>query len=50
MVDGLADIVEQACPFGDLDIGPQFSSHHTRQVADFQRMFEDILAVTGPEF
>ena len=45
MVKRLADIVQKACPAGDLDIRADFGSHEPRNIGNLQGVVEHILAV-----
>ena len=47
VVHRLADVVEQAGAFGLLHIQAQFRGHHAAQKGHFERVLEDVLAVTG---
>ena len=47
MVDGFADVMQQAGALGQLNVRPQLRSHHAAQVADFDGMLEHVLAVAG---
>src|SRR5262245_27777268 len=51
VVDGLADVVEQAGAFGSRDIEVEFGGEQTGEMGDLDGMIEDILrkAVTEPE-
>ena len=44
---GLADIVDEPGPFGQVFIDAQFSGHDAGQLRDFDGMAQDILAITG---
>src|SRR5262249_20263971 len=46
-VNCLADIVDQASPLGDENIGPKFRSHHTRKVRNLYGVIEDILTIAS---
>ena len=48
VVHGLAQIVEQSCPLGGLDISAQFRRHHAGNVADLDGVLQHILTVAGP--
>ena len=49
VVDGLADVVQQAAHLGDLDVGPDLGGDDRRQVAGLDDVVEHVLAVAGPE-
>jgi hypothetical protein len=44
-VHRLADIVEQASPFGQVLIEAEFSGHDAGEIGDFDRMVEGVLAI-----
>lgn len=46
VVDGLADIVQQACALGGVNIRAQLGGHHARKVRDLDGVLQDVLAVT----
>ena len=45
VVDGLADIVQQACALGGVNIRAQLGGHHARKVRDLDRVLQNVLAV-----
>ena len=47
MVDGLADIVQQACALCDVHIDAQLRGHKTGEVGDLDGVVEHVLAVAG---
>src|SRR5213594_2014606 len=47
VVDGLADVVEQARQLGDADVGADLGRHHGGEVGDLFRVVEHLLAVAG---
>ena len=49
MVDGFADIVKKGAGFGDLDVGAELFSEHSRNMGHFYGMLEDIVAIAGTE-
>ena len=49
VIDGLADVMEERSRAGDSLIGAQFRGEHARQVSDFDRVVEHVLAVAGAE-
>ena len=49
VVDGLADVVQQAAHLGDLDVGADLGGDDRRQVAGLDDVVEHVLAVAGPE-
>ena len=49
VVDGLADVVEQAAHLGDLDVGADLGGDDRGQVARLDDVVEHVLAVAGPE-
>src|SRR5215211_5679224 len=48
MVYGLADIVQQCGPAGDLDVGAEFLGHHATEVGHLDRVGKHVLAVGSP--
>ncbi|OPZ77214.1 MAG: hypothetical protein BWY79_01263 [Actinobacteria bacterium ADurb.Bin444] len=48
VIHGFAQIVKQPGAFCQFGVGSQLVGHHARQVADFQGMGQDILAVACP--
>ena len=48
VVDGLADVVEQAAHLGDLDVGSDLGRDDRRQAARLDDVVEDVLAVARP--
>ena len=49
VVDGLADVVEQAGPAGDGAVQAQFVRHHLGQEGHLDAVSQDVLAVAGSE-
>ena len=47
VVQGLADIVEQAGPLGSIHVQAQLRGHEAGNVADLDGVLEDILAIAG---
>ena len=47
MVQGLADIVQQAGALGSLHIGAQLRGHHAGDMADLDGVLQHVLAVAG---
>ena len=47
MGEGLADIMQQACTPGSLDIGAQLGSHHAGEVGYLQRVLQHVLTIAG---
>ena len=47
VVDGLADVVQQACALGQLDVRAQLRRHDARQMADLDGMAQHVLAIAG---
>ena len=47
-VDGLADVVEEARPQGDVRVEADLPGHHGREHGHFLRVLEDVLAVARP--
>ena len=47
MIQGFADIMQQAGAAGDGGIQPQFAGHNTGQVRHFQRVIQHVLTVAG---
>jgi hypothetical protein len=45
MVDGLADIMQQARAFGKRHVCAELGGHDARQMCNFDRMLEHVLAV-----
>src|SRR5918993_72786 len=45
VVYGLADIVQQGCPAGDLDVGAELLGHHTAEVGHLHGVGQHVLAV-----
>src|SRR5690606_34564543 len=50
MVDGLAEVMEQAAGLGDHDVRAQFGGDHTGDMRGFNRVGMLVLAVAGAEF
>ena len=48
VVDGLADVVEQAAGLGDLDVGADLGRDDRREAARLDHVVEDVLAVARP--
>jgi hypothetical protein len=48
-VDGLANVVQECCPRGDVAVEPELLRHDARKKRDFLRMTEDILPVARTE-
>ena len=42
---GLADVVKESCPLGGLDAHSELAGHDPGEVADLERVLEDVLAV-----
>src|SRR6266849_2067781 len=49
VVDGLADVVEQARHLGDANVGADLGRHHGGEISDLFRMIQHLLAVAGTE-
>ena len=49
VVHRLAQVVQQPGAAGDFGVQAQLGGHHLRQVRHFHRVFQHVLAVTGPE-
>ena len=49
VVDGLADVVQQARELGDVHVGADLGRHHGREMGDLLRMVQHLLSVTRPE-
>ena len=49
MVDGLADVVQQAGALGDLEVGAELGGHDAGQMGDLDGVVEHVLAVAGAE-
>ena len=49
VVDGLADVVEQAAHLGDLDVGADLGGDDRGEMAGLDDVVEHVLAVAGPE-
>src|SRR5216683_741002 len=49
VVDGLADVVEQARQLGDANIGANLRRHHGGEIGDFFGMVQHLLSVAGTE-
>src|SRR5439155_13708018 len=47
VVDGLADVVQQAAALGHLLVHADLGRHHARQVGDLDRVAQDVLPVRG---
>ena len=47
MVEGLADVMQQACAFGQGRIEPQLGGHNAGEIGHLQRMLEHVLTVAG---
>ena len=45
VVDGLADVVQQAGALGDLGVGAKFGGHDAGEMSDLDGVVEDVLAV-----
>ena len=43
VVHGLAQVMEETCPLGGLDVGTQLRRHHTGDVADFDGVLQHVL-------
>ena len=43
--EGLADVVEEAAPLGELHVGPDLGRHHAGQPCHLLRVLEAVLAV-----
>ena len=48
VVDGLADVVQQAAHLGDLDVRSDFSGDDGGETARLDGMEQDVLSVAGP--
>ena len=44
------DVVEQTSAFGEVYVYPEFGSHKTREMSDFERVLQYVLTVTRSEF
>src|SRR5205823_415614 len=49
VIDGLADVVQQAGPLGGGNVEPQFRPHQSHQLGDFDRVIQDVLRKTVAE-
>ena len=49
VVDGLADVVQQAAHLGDLDVGPDLGRDDRGEMARLDHVVEHVLAVAGAE-
>ena len=49
-VHGFADIVQEACPFGQFHIGPHFAGHNACKVGCINTVLQHILSIACPVF